>query len=123
VTSAEQGQGRLQPGQLGSLARTIALLSFALLGPTGLPAGGAELRAPEVRRRQRSDEPLTAAAGTALRCEPQCQAPVIAQAPAGASLRPLRRWLAADGGRWLQVEIAAAAGGARRGWLLEAAES
>lgn len=112
--------------------RALALISFALVGPAGLPAGGAEAKVPEVRRRQRSSEPLTVPLATALRCEPQRQAPVIVQVAAGAPLRPLRRWFAADGQRWIQVELAPGLGrrpihggaatisGARRGWLLEA---
>jgi len=113
---------------LPSLAslRTLALLAFALLGPACLPAGGAELRVPELRRRQRSSEPLTAAAALALRCSPRRQAPVIAIAASGEALRPLRRWCAAGGQRWLQVELAPGLvgafglGGCRRGWLIEA---
>lgn len=100
--------------------RALALLGFALVGPAALPAGGAEPRLPEVRRRQRSTEPLTAPLATALRCAPQRQAPVIVEAAAGAPLRPLRRWHGRDGQRWLQVELAPALGAPRRGWLLEA---
>jgi hypothetical protein len=109
---------RSSPGGFTPL-RALALLGFALVGPAALPAGGAELRMPEVRRRQRSSEPLTAPLATALRCAPQRQAPVIVEAAAGASLRPLRRWHGRDGLRWLQVELAPAVGAPRRGWLLE----
>ena len=113
---------------LPSLAslRTLKLLGFALLGPACLPAGGAELRVPELRRRQRASEPLTAAAAVALRCSPRRQAPVIAIAASGEALRPLRRWCEAGGQSWLQVELAPglagslALGGSRRGWLIEA---
>jgi hypothetical protein len=110
---------RSSPGGISPL-RALALLGFALVAPVALPAGGAELRMPELRRRQRSSEPLSAPLATALRCAPQRQAPVIAQAAAGASLRPLRRWFGADGQRWLLVETTPALAGARRGWLLEA---
>jgi hypothetical protein len=107
-----------------SQLRALALIGFALVGPAGLPAGGAEARMPELRRRQRASEPLSAPQALGLRCEPQQQAPVIAQAAAGAPLRPLRRWFGTDGERWLQVELPAGASGpirgARRGWLLEA---
>ena len=106
--------------------RAAALIGFALFGPAGLPAGGAEWRLPELRRRQSSDEPLTAPALTALRSSPQHQAPVIVQAGSGQPLRVLRRWCSSGGDRWLQVELpapivaAAAMRGPRRGWLLEA---
>ena len=107
-----------------SQLRALALIGFALVGPAGLPAGGAEARIPELRRRQRASEPLTAPLAMGLRCEPRQQAPVIARAVAGAPMRPLRRWFGSDGRRWLQVELPPdAAGpirGARRGWLQEA---
>ncbi len=107
-----------------SQLRALALIGFALVGPAGLPAGGAEARVPELRRRQRASEPITAPAAMALRCGPQQQAPVIARAAAGAPLRPLRRWFGTDGQPWLQVELPAGATGPirgpRRGWLLEA---
>lgn len=105
--------------------RTLALISFALVGPAALPAGGADARIPELRRRQGSSEPLTAPLAAVLRCAPQRQAPVIARAAAGAPLRLLRRWSSASGQRWLQVELPAqlvepaAIGTPRRGWLLD----
>ena len=109
--------------------RTLALIGFALVGPAALPAGGADARMPELRRRQGSSEPLTAPAAAVLRCAPQCQAPVIAQASGGEPLRLLRRWSTIGGQRWLQVELPAqlhaqlinpaAAGAPRRGWLLD----
>jgi len=109
--------------------RTLVLIGFALVGPAALPAGGADARLPELRRRQGSNEPLTAPAAAVLRCAPQCQAPVIAQASGGEPLRLLRRWSTIGGQRWLQVELPArlpdrlvspaAAGAPRRGWLLD----
>lgn len=107
--------------------RALALIGFALVGPVALPAGGADARLPELRRRQSSSEPLMAPATTALRCSPQHRAPVIAEASSGQPLRLLRQWCSTSGQRWLQVElplpIRAAANAAqtpRRGWLLEA---
>ena len=101
--------------------QTLVLIGFALVGPAGLPAGGAEPRIPEVRRRLRTSEPLTAPVTLALRCSPQRQAPVIAQAPAGEPLRLLRRWSGTGGQHWLQVELdSGCLAQARRGWLIEA---
>ena len=98
------------------LWRWAALLGFALVVPTGLPAGGADRRLPEVRRRQSSAEPLLSPARLALRCAPRHQAPVITSADAGESLRVLRRWSEPGGGCWLHVELASPEG-VRRGWL------
>jgi len=106
--------------------RALVLIGFALFGPAGLPAGGAEARLPELRRRQNSNEPLTAPMATALRCSPEHRAPVIAQASSGQPMRLLRSWCSTSGQRWLQVELPAPMAAAaviqspRRGWLLEA---
>lgn len=92
--------------------RWAALLGFALLAPVGLPAGGAERRPAELRRRGSGQEPLLPLLPGQLQAAPQPQAPVLMAVPAGEPLRVLRRWLAPDGQRWLRVELAG-----RRGWL------
>lgn len=97
--------------------RFAALLGFALLAPAALPAGGAERRLPEVRRRQGACEPLIHAEEIILRCEPRRQAPVVARLEPGMPLRLVRHWFAPDGRRWLRVEGATALGRAGRGWL------
>ncbi len=97
--------------------RWAALLGFALLAPAALPAGGAERRLPEVRRRERQGEPLLSGSATSLHCAPRCQAPVLVQLEPGAPLRVLRQWLEPGGRRWLQVEASTGAGRASRGWL------
>ncbi|MCP9808621.1 SH3 domain-containing protein [Cyanobium sp. HWJ4-Hawea] len=97
--------------------RWVALLGFALLAPAGLPAGGADRRQPEVRRRQSMMEPLLSEAPAQLLCAPRQQAPALAAIGADAPLRVLRHWQAPGGERWLQVELADRAGLARRGWL------
>jgi len=96
--------------------RFAALLGFALVAPAGLPAGGAERRQPEVRRRQSSREPLLSNGRQLLRAAPRHQAPVISRADLGAPLRVLRNWDEPDGRRWLQVELLSSTG-MRRGWL------
>ncbi|MCP9927217.1 SH3 domain-containing protein [Cyanobium sp. CH-040] len=96
--------------------RLVALLGFALVAPAGLPAGGADWRLPELRRRQSSREPLLSVVPQALRCAPRHQAPAITCTEAGVPLRVLRRWIQPGGERWLQVEVPGPAG-VRRGWL------
>jgi hypothetical protein len=100
--------------------RWAALLGFALIAPVTLPAGGADRRQPEVRRRQ-AGEPLLSAGARSLRSAPERQAPVLAQLPSDQPLRVLRSWHSPAGERWLQVEAAALPAGlapARRGWLV-----
>ena len=94
--------------------RWAALLSFALVAPAALPAGGAERRMPELRRRQGSAEPLLAAMPLPLHCSPQRQAPVINHVGCGEPFRVLRHWRASSSERWLRVELLASG---RRGWL------
>ncbi len=103
-------------GPLLAAWRCIALLGFALVAPAGLPAGGADWRMPELRRRQSSREPLLSTVPLALRCAPDHQAPVISEAPADQPLRVLRAWGPPQGQRWLQVQLSGA-NGAQRGWL------
>ena len=97
--------------------RWVALLGFALLAPAGLPAGGADCRLPEVRRREREGEPLISAACSALRCAPQHQAPVLIRLQSDIPLRVLREWLSSDGNHWLKVEVMSPSGHAMRGWF------
>ena len=92
--------------------RWAALLGFALLAPVGLPAGGADRRPFELRRREDSREPLLPEVPVQLKVAPQPHAPVLRAARSGEPLRVLRRWQAPDGQRWLRVELAG-----RRGWL------
>lgn len=97
--------------------QALALLGFALVSPTALPAGGADRRLPEVRRRQSAAEPLLSTTGLPLRCAPECQAPVLTQLETGTSLRVLQQWFGPQGQRWLRVEACARGGRLTRGWL------
>lgn len=116
-------QGAIRDGRgSGSLApwRWVALLGFALIAPVTLPAGGADRRLPEVRRRQ-AGEPLISAGARSLQASPERQAPALARLAGDQPMRVLRRWQSPAGEHWLQVEAAAspaALAPARRGWLL-----
>ena len=88
-----------------------AVLAFALFAPVTLPAGGADRRLPEVRRRS-TGEPLLSTGCQTLQAAPDQQAPALAELSADQPLRLVRSWRDADGEQWLQVEAAE-----RRGWL------
>ncbi|MEB3308310.1 MAG: SH3 domain-containing protein [Cyanobacteriota bacterium] len=92
--------------------RWAALLGLALLAPVGLPAGGAERRPMELRRRENSRDPLIPEAPMQLQTAPDRQAPVLRAVKAGQPLRLLHRWLASDGRSWYRVEL-----DGQRGWL------
>ena len=91
--------------------RWAALLGFALITPVGLPAGGADRRPLEVRRRCAGD-PLLSTQAVALRAAPEQHAPALQQLGPGEPMRVLRSWRGSSGQRWLQVQAAD-----RRGWL------
>ena len=94
-----------------------ALLGFALLAPAGLPAGGAQARSLEVRRRVGAEEPLVSSCGLALLCAPQQEAPVLVSLESGLPLTLLRAWRAPNGQRWLRVAARGPGDRALRGWL------
>jgi hypothetical protein len=106
-------------GPVSAPWRWAALLGFALVAPVALPAGGADRRLPEVRRRQ-AGEPLLSGGARSLQASPERQAPALARLAGDEPLRVLRSWRSPAGDRWLQVEAAAAPAGltpSRRGWL------
>ena len=97
--------------------QALALLSFALVSPAALPAGGGDRRLPEVRRRRSAAEPLLSAAGLNLLCAPESRAPVLARVESGESLQVLQQWFSPEGGRWLRVQAGGRVGRSARGWL------
>ena len=88
-----------------------AVLAFALFAPVSLPAGGADRRLPDVRRRN-AGEPLLSTGCQALQAAPDQQAPALAQVHPDQPLRVMRSWRDQAGDQWLQVEA-----GEQRGWL------
>ena len=97
------------------------LLGVALLAPAALPAGGAERRQPEVRRRDGTG-PLISSGHECLQASPSVSAPPLRRLDLGTPLRVLRRWRCANGDEWLQVQVSAGPGmdqpgKAQRGWL------
>ena len=99
---------------MGGILRWSWLLGVALMAPAALPAGGADRRQPQPRRRDGSG-PLHTASDQPLRLSPIAVAPRLRTLEAGTSLRLLRRWSAADGQDWLQVQTLH--GERQRGWL------
>ena len=99
---------------IGPLLRWSWLLGVALMAPADLPAGGAERRQPQLRRRVGSG-PLHTASETALQLSPMTVAPRLRSLEAGTSFRLLRRWTTDDGHDWLQVQTLS--GESQRGWI------
>ena len=97
------------------------LLGVALLGPAGLPAGGAERRLPQIRRQQGSG-PLLSCENCVLQSSPSVAAPALRRLEIGTPLQLLRRWRADDGCDWIHVQVASgpvlsAGVKQQRGWI------
>jgi hypothetical protein len=75
-----------------------------LMAPAAMPAGGADLRQPHVRRRVGVGGHLHVASDAPIRLSPMAVAPCLSTLKAGTSLRLLRRWSAVDGNDWLHVQ-------------------
>lgn len=110
--------GPLSPQPRSALFTWAALLGFALFAPAALPAGGAERRLPELRRRESAREPLLNPMGDCLLAAPRCKAPTVASVDADLPLRVLRTWLEPGGRRWWLVTTPGLAGRSTRGWLM-----
>ena len=97
------------------------LLGVALLAPTALPAGGADRRQPEVRRRE-AGGPLISGSHDLLQASPHVSAPTLRRLDLGTPLRVLRSWRCANGQHWLQVQVTSTVasdhpGQPQRGWI------
>tara|TARA_Y100001968_G_scaffold87413_1_gene78383 strand:+ start:3355 stop:3690 length:336 start_codon:yes stop_codon:yes gene_type:complete len=97
------------------------LLSFALLGPVSLPAGGASVTRNLVRRSEESG-PHFAGDLCVLRTSPSSEAPSLREIRVGTPMRVLRTWHAPDGNYWFHVQIESfdfdeLVGSATRGWV------
>lgn len=103
------------PASLPGL-RWAALLGFALVAPISLPAGGADRRQPELRRRAAGD-PLISGSHAELRVAPSHRAPALVSVMREEPLHILRHWHDQRGSRWLMVETSTGPVHRRRGWL------
>ncbi|MEB3317060.1 MAG: SH3 domain-containing protein [Cyanobacteriota bacterium] len=105
------------PSSTPPILTWAALLGIALFAPAALPAGGADRRMPELRRRESPLEPLLNPTRCTLRAAPRAQAPRLGALEAGVPLRVLHTWIAPGGRRWLRVATRETAGRTSRGWL------
>ena len=97
------------------------ILSFALVAPVSLPAGGSSL-ARNVIRRSGELEPCLAGDSCDLLVSPFSESNKVRKLEIGTPMRVLRVWNAPDGGSWIQVQITSfelieVIGLATRGWV------
>ena len=109
------GAARVGSVSTAAVLRWSWLLGVALMAPATLPAGGGELRQPQVRRRSGSSGPLHISSDCPLRLSPLAVAPSLRTLSIGTPCRLLRRWQGDNGQDWLQVQVLS--GNCPRGWL------
>ena len=97
------------------------LLSFALLAPVSLPAGGISQSNLAIKRLNDRDSRF-AGNKCYLRASPSLDSPSLRTLCAGTPIRVLRIWHAPDGGHWVQVKLISinftgVIGSVTRGWV------
>ena len=97
------------------------LLSFALLGPVSLPAGGVTLSRVSIRRYEKNTS-YFAGDLCLLRVRPSVDSESLRLIPPGTPIRILRAWNDKHGENWLQIQITSfellnVIGSPNRGWI------
>ena len=101
--------------------RCAWVLGLALMAPVALPAGGADLRHPDPRRRGPSG-PLLSGGRDQLKSSPASQAPSLLTLGRETPMTVLRHWNSPDGRRWAYVQVLTGSGLGvgqvhKRGWV------
>ena len=97
------------------------LLSFALLAPISLPAGGASQVKDEIRRLEGRCK-IFAEKNCFLRASPCLNSPCLNFINAGTPIRVLRVWNDSNGSKWMHIHILSTSSGheigsVKRGWV------
>ena len=87
------------------MIKNICLISFALIGPITLPAGGIQRNLDEYETLNNSKE-IILSSNTSLYSFPQINATELLFLDIGTNLSVLRYWKVSDSEVWVRVEIA-----------------
>ena len=103
------------------LLRWTWVLGLALMAPVALPAGGADPRHPDPRRRGHNG-PLLSGRRDQLKSSPAAQAPSLLNLGRDTPMKVLRHWHGPDGRRWTYVQVLSGYGLGvgqvhKRGWI------
>jgi len=84
--------------------KNICLITFALIGPITLPAGGIQRNLHEYKSLKNSKE-IILCSNCSLYSYPKNNASKLTLLDSGSSLSILRKWKANESGIWLRVEL------------------
>ena len=87
------------------LLKNICLITFALIGPITLPAGGIQRNLNEYKYVNSSKE-IILCSNCSLYAFPENNAKTLAVLNSGSSLYILRKWKVNEGNLWVRVQLA-----------------
>ena len=88
-----------------NLLKNLCLITFALIAPITLPAGGIQKSVNQNRTTNNTNE-ITLTSNTSLYSSPEIQARELSVLDTGTTLSVLRNWKVSESEIWLRVELA-----------------
>ena len=90
---------------INNLLKNLCLITFALIAPITLPAGGIQKSLNQNRTTNNTNE-ITLTSNTSLYSSPEIQARELSVLDIGTTLSVLRNWKVSESAIWLRVELA-----------------
>ena len=89
---------------INNLLKNLCLITFALIAPITLPAGGIQKSLNQNRTTNNTNE-ITLTSNTSLYSSPEIYATELSVLDTGTTLSVLRNWKVSESQIWLRVEI------------------
>ena len=90
---------------INNLLKNLCLITFALIAPITLPAGGIQKSLNQNRTTNNTNE-ITLTSSTSLYSSPEIHAKELSVLDTGTTLSVLRNWKVSESEIWLRVELA-----------------
>jgi len=90
---------------INNLLKNLCLITFALIAPITLPAGGIQKSLNQNRTTNNTNE-ITLTSSTSLYSSPEIHARELSVLDTGTTLSVLRNWKVSESEIWLRVELA-----------------
>ena len=90
---------------INNLLKNLCLITFALIAPITLPAGGIQKSLNQNRTTNNTNE-ITLTSSTSLYSSPEIDAKELSVLDTGTTLSVLRNWKVSESEIWLRVELA-----------------
>ena len=90
---------------INNLLKNLCLITFALIAPITLPAGGIQKSLNQNRTTNNTNE-ITLTSNTSLYSSPEIHAKELSVLDTGTTLSVLRNWKVSESEIWLRVELA-----------------